>query len=256
MLDNKRLIEVKNFYVSYNSKAVLKDLNFFVRPKECFTLLGESGVGKTTLLRCLIGLKKPTKGEILVEGRNVVDMTEEELIAVRKKVAYAFQNGALFDSMTVFENLALPLVEHKKIGLRALKKRVKEELEEFELQGAENLYPSELSGGMKKRVGIARSMMLKPKVILYDEPTVSLDPYNTAKLVKTMLKLKKKGTTSILVTHNMKAAMQISDRMALLSDGKIAAIGTPRTIEKDYNVLLKNFMDGIKGGATYEKESH
>lgn len=256
MPDNKQLIEVKNFYVSYHSKAVLKDLNFFVRPKECFTLLGESGVGKTTLLRCLIGLKKPTKGEILVEGRNVVDMTEEELIAVRKKVAYAFQNGALFDSMTVFENLALPLVEHKKISLRALKKRVKDELEEFELQGTENLYPSELSGGMKKRVGIARSMMLKPKVILYDEPTVSLDPYNTAKLVKTMLKLKKKGTTSILVTHNMKAAMQISDRMALLSDGKIAAIGTPRTIEKDYNVLLKNFMEGIKGGATYEKESH
>ena len=254
--DNKSLIEVKNFNVSYSSKEVLKDLNFAVRPKECFTLLGESGVGKTTLLKCLIGLKKPNKGEILVEGQNVVGMTEEELIAVRKKVAYAFQNGALFDSMTVFENLALPLIEHKKLSMRALKNRVKAELEEFELQGTENLYPSELSGGMKKRVGIARSMMLKPKVILYDEPTVSLDPYNTANLVKTMLKLKKKGTTSILVTHNMRVAMQISDRLALLSEGKIAAIGTPKTIEKDYNVLLKNFMAGIKGGTTYEKQSH
>lgn len=254
--DKKNLIEVKNFYVSYGSKEVLKDLNFFVHPKECFTLLGESGVGKTTLLRCLIGLKKPNQGEVLVEGQNVVDMTEEELFAVRKKIAYAFQNGALFDSMTVFENLALPLVEHKKLSSRALKKRVKAELEEFELLGAENLYPSELSGGMKKRVGIARSMMLKPKVILYDEPTVSLDPYNTANLVKTMLKLKKKGTTSILVTHNMRVAMQISDRMALLSDGKISAIGTPKTIEKDYNVLLKNFMDGIKGGAAHEKKLH
>ena len=239
--------------MSYGSKEVLKDLNFFVHPKECFTLLGESGVGKTTLLRCLIGLKKPSRGEILVEGEN---MAEQELITIRKKIAYAFQNGALFDSMTVFENLALPLVEHKKLSSKALKRRVRAELEEFELLGTENLYPSELSGGMKKRVGIARSMMLKPKVILYDEPTVSLDPYNTANLVKTMLKLKKKGTTSILVTHNMKVAMQISDRIALLSDGKISAIGTPETIEKDYNVLLKNFMDGIKGGTSNGKKLH
>ena len=256
MSNNKYLIEVKNFHVSYNSKNVLAGLNFFVRPKECFTLLGESGVGKTTLLRCLIGLKKPSQGEVLVEGENLSNMTEEELIAVRKKVAYAFQNGALFDSMTVFENLALPLVEHKKLSFKSLEKRVKAELEEFELQGTEKLYPSELSGGMKKRVGIARSMMLKPKVILYDEPTVSLDPYNTANLVKTMLKLKKKGTTSILVTHNMRVAMNISDRIALISEGKIVATGTPKTIEKDYNFLLKNFMDGVKGGTAYEKESH
>ncbi|MCZ0931765.1 MAG: ATP-binding cassette domain-containing protein, partial [Oligoflexia bacterium] len=120
---------------------------------------------------------------------------------------------------------------------------------EFELQGTENLYPSELSGGMQKRVGIARCMMLKPKVILYDEPTVSLDPYNTANLMKTMLKLKKRGTTSILVTHNMPVALQISDRIALLSGGKFSAIGTPKTIEQDYNVLLKSFMQGIKRGA-------
>ena len=253
MPDKAYFIEVKNFHVSYNSKQVLKDLSFFVRPKECFTLLGESGGGKTTLLRCLIGLKKPSEGEILVEGQNVVDMTEEELVVLRKKVAYAFQNGALFDSMTVFENLALPLIEHEKLSSRALKQRVKKELEEFDLQGTENLYPSELSGGMKKRVGIARSMMLKPKVILYDEPTVSLDPYNTANLVQTILKLKRKGTTSILVTHNMRVAMQISDRLALLSGGKIVAIGTPKTIEKDYNVLLKNFMDGMKGGTKNEK---
>ncbi|MBC6415138.1 MAG: ATP-binding cassette domain-containing protein [Bdellovibrionales bacterium] len=250
------LIEIKNFHVSYGKKLVLKNLSFHVKAKECLTLLGESGVGKTTLLRCIIGLKRPTNGEIFVEGENVVEMDEEKLLAVRKKVAYAFQNGALFDSMTVFENLALPLTEHTQLSFQTIKKRVKKELEEFDLQGTEKLYPSELSGGMKKRVGIARCMMLKPKVILYDEPTVSLDPYNTANLVKTMLKLKKKGTTSILVTHNMSVAMQISDRIALLSEGKIVAIGTPETIEKDYNVLLKNFMKGIKGGLSYEKISH
>ena len=246
-MPDKVLIEVRNFHVTYGNKVILKDLNFSVKEKECFTILGESGAGKTTLLRSIIGLKKPTTGKVIVEGENTVNMSEDELIPIRKKVAYAFQNGALFDSMTVFENLAFPLLEHTKIRGRALKKRVTIELEEFELAGTQDLYPSELSGGMKKRVGIARSMMLKPKVILYDEPTVSLDPYNTANLVKTMLKLKRKGTTAVLVTHNMPVALKVSDRIALLSNGKIEAIGTPETIEKNYNVLLKNFIEGVKG---------
>ncbi len=247
-MSKRNFIEVKNFHFSHGNKVILKDLNFTVKDKECFTILGESGAGKTTILNSIIGLKKPSKGEIVVEGENVINMSEEEFIPIRKKVAYAFQNGALFDSMTVFENLALPLIEHTKIRGKALKKRVQNELEEFELGGTQNLYPSELSGGMKKRVGIARSMMLKPKAILYDEPTVSLDPYNTANLVKTMLKLKKRGTTSVLVTHNMSVALKISDRIALLSNGKFSAIGTPETIEKNYNVLLKNFIEGVKGG--------
>ncbi len=247
-MKNKNLIEVKNFHVAYGDKVVLRDLNFTVREKECLTILGESGAGKTTILRSIIGLKRPTQGDVFVEGENVVRMGEEQLISVRKKVAYAFQNGALFDSMTVFENLAFPLLEHSAIRGQALKKRVSAELEEFELGGTQNLYPAELSGGMKKRVGIARSMMLKPKMILYDEPTVSLDPYNTANLVKTMLKLKRRGTTSVLVTHNMSVALKISDRIALLSNGKFSAIGTPKTVEKDYNILLKNFIEGVKGG--------
>ena len=247
-MTNKSLIEVNNFHVAYKNKAILKGLNFNVKERECFALIGESGAGKTTLLNSIIGLKKPSQGEIIVEGENIVNMSEEELVPIRKKVAYAFQNGALFDSMTVFENLAFPLREHSNLKEEDLKKRITKELEEFELLGTQNLYPSELSGGMEKRVGIARSMMLRPKVILYDEPTVSLDPYNTANLVRTMLKLKKRGTTSILVTHNMSVALKISDRIALLSKGKIVAIGTPAEIEKNYNILLKNFIEGIKGG--------
>ena len=246
-MSEKKFIEVRNFHFSHGDKVILKDLNFTVRDKECFTILGESGAGKTTILSSIIGLKKPSKGEIIVEGQNVVNFSEEEFIPIRKKVAYAFQNGALFDSMTVFENLAFPLLEHTKIRGQDLEQRVHTALEEFELGGTGELYPSELSGGMKKRVGIARSMMLKPKAILYDEPTVSLDPYNTANLIRTMLKLKKKGTTSILVTHNMSVALKISDRIALLSRGNFEAIGTPETIEKNYNVLLKNFMEGVKG---------
>ena len=244
----KPLIEVKNFYVTYGEREVLKNLSFTVREKECFTILGESGAGKTTILSSIIGLKKPSRGEIFVDGQNVVNISEEEFAPIRKKVAYVFQNGALFDSMTVFENLAFPLWEHSKIRGKALKKRVQQELEEFELAGTEKLYPAQLSGGMKKRVSIARSMMLRPKVILYDEPTVSLDPYNTANLLKTMLKLKRRGTTSIVVTHNISLALKISNRMALLSDGKFAVVGTPKNIEKDYNVLLKNFINGVKGG--------
>ena len=246
---DKNFIEIKNFDVAYGNTKILKSLNFSVKAKECFTIVGESGAGKTTLLRSLIGLKKPSSGEVIVEGENIVNKSEEELIPIRKKIAYAFQNGALFDSMTVFENLAFPLLEHTKIRGKTLKKRVQNELEEFELSGTQDLYPSELSGGMQKRVGIARSMMLKPKAILYDEPTVSLDPYNTANLVKTMLKLKRRGTTSLLVTHNMSVALKVSDRIALLSDGQFSAIGTPQTIEKNYNFLLKNFIEGIKGGA-------
>ena len=133
-MSEKNFIEVKNFHFSHGNKVILKDLNFTVRDKECFTILGESGAGKTTILSSIIGLQKPTRGEIIVEGQNVVNMSEEDFIPIRKKVAYAFQNGALFDSMTVFENLAFPLLEHSKIRGQALKKRVQNELEEFELE--------------------------------------------------------------------------------------------------------------------------
>lgn len=248
MTDRKPLIEVKNFHISYGEKDVLKDVNFIVREKECLTIVGESGGGKTTILRSIIGLLRPNQGEIFVEGRNVVTMDEKELTQIRKMVSYSFQNGALFDSMTVYENVAFPLQEHTKLSKKEIARKVRYELEEFELKGIENSYPSELSGGMAKRVGMARSMILKPKVILYDEPTVSLDPYNTAKMVKMMLKLKRRGTTSILVTHNIPVALRVSDRIALLLDGTIKAIGTPKTLEESYNSLLKNFIEGIKGG--------
>lgn len=244
----KTLIEVKNFSVAFNNQYILKDVNFIVKERECLTILGESGAGKTTVLRALIGLIKPTSGEVIVEGQDITKLSERELTPVRRKIAFAFQNGALFDSMSVFDNIALPLREHTQLSPEAIRKRVMKELEDLDLSETIDLLPGELSGGMKKRVGIARSMILKPKVMLYDEPTVSLDPYNTANLVNIMLKLKKRKTTSILVTHDMNVALKISDRIALLLDGTIQAVGTPETLEKSYNVLIKNFMEGIKGG--------
>ena len=245
---SKSLVEVKDLSIKYNNQYILKDVNFVVKEEECLTILGESGAGKTTLLRAIIGLIKPTGGEIIVDGQDITKMSEEELMPVRQKIAFAFQNGALFDSMSVFDNIALPLVEHTTLKPETIRKRVMNELESLDLKETANLYPAELSGGMRKRVGIVRSTILKPKMILYDEPTVSLDPYNTANLVKIMLELKKRKTTSMLVTHNMTVASKISDRIALLLDGTIQAIGTPETLEKSYNVLIKNFMKGIKGG--------
>ena len=247
-MSDKNIIEVKNFHIKYGEKAVLENINFCVKQKECLTIVGKSGEGKTTLLRALIGLIKPYQGDIIIENESIINRTEQELLPFRKKVAFAFQNGALFDSMTVYENIAFPLREHTKLKNKTIFKKVMNELKEFDLEDAKDLYPSELSGGMKKRAGIARAVILKPKVILYDEPTANLDPYSTANLINTMLYLKKKGTTSILVTHDMPVALKVSDRIALLMDGKIQHIGTPETLEKSHNILIKNFIDGVKGG--------
>lgn len=244
---NNTFIEIKNFAINYADRQVLKDVNFILKEKEWLTLVGESGCGKTTILRSIVGLVKPDHGEVNIENQNIVNLKEEDLFPFRKKVAFAFQNGALFDSMTVFENLAFPLREHTKLSEEAISKRVMYELEEFEMQHAVYSYPVELSGGMRKRVGIARATILKPKVILYDEPTAGLDPYNTSNVVKMMLKLKKRGVASILVTHNIDVAKKVSDKIALLLDGSIKAIGTPENLENSYNILLHNFIKGIKG---------
>lgn len=247
-MSEKNIIEVKNFSIKYGQKPILKNISFFVRQKECLTVVGESGAGKTTLLRALIGLIQPSGGDILIEGESIINRTEKELLSIRKKVAFAFQNGALFDSMTVYENVAFPLKEHTKWKKQTIFKKVMDALKEFGLEQASHLYPSELSGGMKKRAGIARAVILNPKVILYDEPTASLDPYSTANLIKTMLYLKKRGTTSVLVTHDMPVALKVSDRIALLMNGKMNDIETPETLKKTRNILIKNFIEGIKGG--------
>ena len=242
----KNIIEVRDFSIRFGGREILKNVHFTLKERECVAVVGASGVGKTTFLRALIGLVKPSSGDIIIDGESIVSMTERELIPIRKKVACAFQNGALFDSMTVFENVAFPLREHTSLKQTALEKKVMAALKEFGLAEAKGLYPSALSGGMKKRAGIARAVILKPKVALYDEPTVSLDPYSSANLVKTMLYLKKKGMASVLVTHDMPLALKISDRLALLMDGCIKAEGSPETLEKSHNVLIRNFIDGVK----------
>ena len=228
-------------------------MTFSLKQGECLGLIGGSGEGKSTLLRAIIGLEQPTSGKILVDGESVLRLDTKQLVSLRKKVAYAFQGGALFDSMTVYNNLAFPLREHTTRTEEEIKEIILYELKEFELEDSINMYPSELSGGMQKRVGIARATITKPKVILYDEPTSGLDPYKKRNMENTIIKLQKRGTSSIMVTHDMQTALKICNRIALLQEGKIKAIDTPKNFQVSYNKLLNNFVQGIKGGNRYEQ---
>ena len=244
----KVLIEVKNFHVSFNSKKILKGINFKLYDGECLALIGASGAGKSILLRSMVGLEKPNQGQIFVEDEDVTDFSEYEFIKIRKKVAYAFQGGALFESMTVYDNLAYSLREHTQLDETSIEKIILKELEDLDLVGCENFYPQELSGGMRKRVGVARSVIMSPKIILYDEPTTGLDPYNTRNMENMILRLQKRGATSILVTHDMSSAKRVCDRVALLVDGDIRARGAPQDLEKSHNKLISHFISGTKGG--------
>ena len=246
------LIEVKNLYISFGTKKVLRGLTFSLKEGECLGLIGGSGEGKSTLLRAIIGLESATSGKILVEQESVLRLNQRGLREVRKKVAYAFQGGALFDSMTVYDNVAFPLREHTPWPESKIQELVLYELKEFELEDSKNRYPSELSGGMQKRVGIARATITKPKVILYDEPTSGLDPYKKRNMENTIIKLQKRGTSSMIVTHDMQTALKICDRIALLKRGQIKAIDTPQSFQVSHNVLLNDFIQGIKGGNNHE----
>lgn len=238
------MIEVKHFKKSFGKKVVHKDVNFSVNKGECLCLVGGSGVGKSVILRSLIGLEKPDSGEIWVEGQEISQLNEQELYPIRKKVAYAFQGGALFDSMTVFNNLAYPLREHTRLPKAEVKERVLKTLKHFGLEGNEEVYPAQLSGGMQKRVGLARAMMLEPEVMLYDEPTAGLDPYNTKRIQELILALKSEGVTSILVTHDMPTAMAVCDRIAYLQGGVIVFQGTIKELERNEDGTLAKFVNG------------
>ncbi len=238
------LIEVKNFYKSFGKKIVHQGVDFAVKKGECLGLIGGSGTGKSVLLRSLIGLEHPDQGQVLFEGQDITKLSENQLIDIRKKIAYVFQGGALFDSMTVYENLAYPLRAHTKLPESEIQEKITFQLSEFGLQGTESVYPANLSGGMQKRVGLARSIILHPDIILYDEPTAGLDPFNTKRIQEMILQMKSKGHTSILVTHDMPVAFAVCDRIAMLMNGRIEAIGSVDEIEEKSNHLILQFVQG------------
>ena len=238
------MIEVKNFRKSFGKKLIHADVSFNVKKGECMGLIGGSGAGKSVILRSLIGLEKPDSGDILIDGENIAKLKENQLVSIRKKVAYVFQGGALFDSMTVFENLAYPLKEHTQLSDSEMKTMIMNQLGEFGLANSENLFPGNLSGGMQKRVGLARALMMHPQVVLYDEPTAGLDPYNTKKIQEHILKLKAQGMTSILVTHDMPTAFAVCDRMCFLLHGKIEFQGRVEEIQEDKTGIVHKFING------------
>lgn len=240
----KPLIELRGIHKSFDKKVVHRGIDLDIYPGEVLALMGGSGCGKSVLLRMIVGLEKPDRGTITFNGQHIEKLSEEALVPIRKKIAYVFQYGALFDSFSIEENLAYPLTEHTDLSQEAIHEKVITTLDKLGLRGTENLYPSDLSGGMQRRVGVARSIIMGPEVILYDEPTTGLDPFNTQQILKIMLQLKKQGATSVLVTHDMHAIFSVTDRVAFLKDGEILALGTREEIQNSPIKEVSNFIHG------------
>lgn len=230
---------------TFDGHRVLRGVELAIRAGESLTIMGGSGTGKSVLLRCIIGLIRPDAGQVLIEGQDIVPLREEALLRVRRKIGMVFQGSALFDSLSVGENVAFALREHTRQGEAEIAGRVREVLGLVGLEGIEEMDPADLSGGMRKRVAMARAIALPPRILLYDEPTTGLDPANVEKVTELILDLKAKlGITSVVVTHDMPSALKISDRLAMLHEGRVAAVGTPEEIRADHDSLIREFMEG------------
>jgi len=238
-------IELRGLFKSFEGNRVLRGLDLAIRPGESITIIGGSGSGKSVLLRLIIGLLKPEAGQILLEGQDIVPLRERELLRVRRKVGMVFQGSALFDSLSVGENVGYALREHTTWDEERIRSRVREALDLVGLGAIEAMEPAELSGGMRKRVAVARAIALPPRILLYDEPTTGLDPSNVEKVDELILDLKSKlGVTSVVVTHDMPSALKVSDRLAMLHEGRIAAVGSPEEIQTIHHSLIRDFMEG------------
>jgi len=245
----KEAIIVENLKKSFGTNVVHDGVSFTVYDGEIFVVIGPSGTGKSVLLKQIAGLIKPDSGKVYVYGMDVLNLSGEELVKFRETLTYVFQNGALFDSLPVWYNVAFYLIEKKGIKEKEAKEKAKYYLSLLGLSGTEDLYPSELSGGMRKRVAVARALCMNPKCILFDEPTSGLDPVMTAVLDRLILKLKKEfGKTCVVVSHDMTSAFRIADRIAVLWGGKVVEIGTPKEIKASDNPVVKQFINGEPDG--------
>ncbi len=239
------MIRLENVYKRFGSLEVLKGYSLHVRKGETFVVLGRSGIGKSVTLKHIVGSLSPDKGEVWVDGNEISRTDRKTLFAVRKKVAYLFQSGALINWMTVRENVELPLREHSKLSDEKIRARAEEKLSLMEMLDAMDKYPSEISGGMKKRAALARVLAQEPKIILYDEPTAGLDPVmtnNVTRLIRTVQQ--KTGITSIVVTHHLECAFFVGDKVGIHHDGRIIFTGTPREIQETSHPVVTAFLKG------------
>lgn len=246
---NDILISFKNVQKAFGPKVIYTGIDLDVREGETLAIIGGSGTGKSVMLKCLIGLILPDEGAIHYRGQDVAQMNESELIEVRKNISYVFQLSALFDSLTVFENIAYPLREHLDLPETEIAQRVEKNLEMVGLPGSGHLFPSELSGGMKKRIGLARAIVMEPEVILWDEPTTGLDPTNTKRISELIVKMQRElGVTNLVVTHDMGSAFIVADRIALLHEKVIAQVKSKEKLREQTESLIMQFVQGEMEG--------
>ncbi|HEV7488347.1 MAG TPA: ABC transporter ATP-binding protein [Thermoanaerobaculia bacterium] len=236
-------VEFRDVNKAYGNKQVLRGADLKVYRGEVLVILGGSGSGKSVTLRHMLGLEAPDSGRVIVEDEDITDHPEEELYRVRKKFGMLFQSGALFDSMNVFENVAFPLREHAEMSEDEIARAVKEKLGLVNLPNTEHLMPVDLSGGMRKRVGLARSIVLDPKMILYDEPTTGLDPITSQKINELIIDLQSKlNVTSVVVTHDIQSAFSVGDRIAFLNKGVFEWVGTMEEARVSEHPVLREFL--------------
>ncbi len=236
-------VEFRNVEKAYGPKKVLRGVDLKVYRGEVLVILGGSGTGKSVALRHMLGLEAPDAGQVLVEDEDITELPEEELYRVRMKFGMLFQSGALFDSMTVFENVAFPLREHAQISEEEIARSVREKLELVNLPNTEHLMPVDLSGGMRKRVGLARAIVLDPKMILYDEPTTGLDPITSQKINEMIIDLQSKlNVTSVVVTHDIQSAFSVGDRIAFLNGGVFEWVGSIEQAKNADHPLMREFF--------------
>ncbi len=247
------MIEIKGLTKSFNTHKVLDSLNLTIEKGTTCVIIGRSGCGKSVLLKHIVRILMPEKGKIYIDGADLDLLNEKELDNLRLRVGLVFQGGALFDSLTVGENVGFGLIEHTKISHKELLERIEEALCLVGLCGIVNLMPAELSGGMKKRVALARAICVRPDIILYDEPTTGVDPI-TADSINELIKTlhDKLKVTSVVVTHDMKSAYRVADRIAMLYQGKIIAEGTPEEIQNTQHPVVHQFINGLAQGPITE----
>jgi phospholipid/cholesterol/gamma-HCH transport system ATP-binding protein len=251
MMDEKPVIKIRviNLHKSFGDNHILRGVNLEVRPGESLVVIGGSGSGKTVLIKCIIGLIGPDAGEIYVDGLEISSLDEKRMNEVRKKFGMLFQWGALFDSMTVWENVGFGLRRQTNLKEEEIRKIASEKLALVGLKNVEDLMPAELSGGMRKRVSLARAIAIEPEILLYDEPTTGIDPIMADAINDLIVQMREKlNVTSIAITHDMKSAYKIGDRIAMLYQGKIIEVGTPEEIRVSSDPIVQQFIEGRSEG--------
>lgn len=240
------MIQLKNVNMSFKNRQILKDISLTVHKGETLVVIGASGSGKSTLLRLIIALLRPDSGQISINGLEITQLREAEMDKLRLHMGMVFQYSALFDSMTVGENVAFGLREHTDLSDEEIERTVKKKLAMVDLEGFAGAMPNELSGGMKKRVSLARAIAFAPQILLYDEPSAGLDPIVAAKIDTLILNMQKSlGVTSVVVTHHMDSAFRIADRIAMIYQGELIALGTVEEIKNSVDLRVKQFIYGI-----------